>query len=221
METLLEQSTLICISTEMLLSLGQRRVRSRKQLQPWPERHVASSRLLNPDHCRAGIRNKDCFPADPLSSSSQSYHGDVSRAETLQSQSPLPWRRIARNVPWFLVFSEEFMRAVYVATDIKLTQHVVNTVFKIFDEDHDDKLSHKEFIGVMKDRLHRGGMVRGQRYKKVFFKWEYLCVIHHQGLKDGHRWDLTGWKGEETRQIQARCWEEERVYCENTAIWHS
>ncbi|GAA6224291.1 calcium uptake protein 3, mitochondrial-like isoform X3 [Lates japonicus] len=51
---------------------------------------------------------------------------------------------------------EEFNRAVYVATGIKLTRHVVNTVFKIFDEDHDDKLSHKEFIGVMKDRLHRG-----------------------------------------------------------------
>ncbi|XP_026214063.1 calcium uptake protein 3, mitochondrial isoform X1 [Anabas testudineus] len=51
---------------------------------------------------------------------------------------------------------EEFTRAVYVATGIKLTQHLVNTVFKIFDEDHDDKLSHKEFIGIMKDRLHRG-----------------------------------------------------------------
>ncbi|XP_034453434.1 calcium uptake protein 3, mitochondrial isoform X4 [Hippoglossus hippoglossus] len=51
---------------------------------------------------------------------------------------------------------EEFTRAVYVATGIKLTRHLVNTVFKIFDEDHDDKLSHKEFIGVMKNRLHRG-----------------------------------------------------------------
>lgn len=58
--------------------------------------------------------------------------------------------------------SEEFTRAVYVATGITLTQHLVNTVFKIFDEDHDDKLSHKEFIGVMKDRLHRGGGVRQQ-----------------------------------------------------------
>ncbi|XP_024918938.1 calcium uptake protein 3, mitochondrial isoform X4 [Cynoglossus semilaevis] len=55
---------------------------------------------------------------------------------------------------------EEFARAVYVATGIKLTRHLVNTVFKIFDEDHDDKLSHKEFIGVMKERLHRGSRVR-------------------------------------------------------------
>ncbi|XP_049899032.1 calcium uptake protein 3, mitochondrial isoform X3 [Epinephelus moara] len=54
------------------------------------------------------------------------------------------------------VGQDEFTRAVYVATGIKLTRHLVNTVFKIFDEDRDDKLSHKEFIGVMKDRLHRG-----------------------------------------------------------------
>ncbi|XP_030002236.1 calcium uptake protein 3, mitochondrial isoform X4 [Sphaeramia orbicularis] len=54
------------------------------------------------------------------------------------------------------VGQEEFSRAVYVATGITLTRHLVNTVFKIFDEDHDDKLSHKEFIGVMKERLHRG-----------------------------------------------------------------
>ena len=60
-------------------------------------------------------------------------------------------------------YSEEFTRAVYVATGIKLTRHLVNTVFKIFDEDHDDKLSHKEFIGIMKDRLHRSDGVRKQR----------------------------------------------------------
>ncbi|XP_016301946.1 calcium uptake protein 3, mitochondrial-like isoform X3 [Sinocyclocheilus anshuiensis] len=51
---------------------------------------------------------------------------------------------------------DEFARAVYVATGLKLSQHLVNTVFKIFDVDHDDQLSYKEFIGIMKDRLHRG-----------------------------------------------------------------
>ncbi|XP_055087292.1 calcium uptake protein 3, mitochondrial isoform X6 [Periophthalmus magnuspinnatus] len=58
---------------------------------------------------------------------------------------------------------DEFARAVYVATGLKLTRHLVNTIFKIFDVDHDDQLSHKEFIGIMKDRLHRGA--RG--YKSV------------------------------------------------------
>uniref|UniRef100_A0A3Q3AU07 Mitochondrial calcium uptake family, member 3b n=1 Tax=Kryptolebias marmoratus TaxID=37003 RepID=A0A3Q3AU07_KRYMA len=54
------------------------------------------------------------------------------------------------------VGQEEFARAVYVATGIKLSRHLVNIVFKIFDEDRDGKLSHKEFVGVMKERLHRG-----------------------------------------------------------------
>ncbi|XP_062340529.1 calcium uptake protein 3, mitochondrial isoform X2 [Osmerus eperlanus] len=58
---------------------------------------------------------------------------------------------------------DEFARAVYVATGLKLTRHLVNTIFKIFDVDHDDQLSYKEFIGIMKDRLHRGA--RG--YKAV------------------------------------------------------
>ncbi|XP_078135107.1 calcium uptake protein 3, mitochondrial isoform X5 [Sander vitreus] len=52
---------------------------------------------------------------------------------------------------------DEFARAVYVATGLKLTRHLVHTIFKIFDVDHDDQLSYKEFIGIMKDRLHRGG----------------------------------------------------------------
>ncbi|XP_054865888.1 calcium uptake protein 3, mitochondrial isoform X5 [Amphiprion ocellaris] len=59
---------------------------------------------------------------------------------------------------------DEFARAVYVATGLKLTRHLVNTIFKIFDVDHDDQLSYKEFIGIMKDRLHRGARVKGQHY---------------------------------------------------------
>ncbi|XP_057553684.1 calcium uptake protein 3, mitochondrial isoform X4 [Hippopotamus amphibius kiboko] len=51
---------------------------------------------------------------------------------------------------------DEFKRAVYVATGLRLSPHLVNTVFKIFDVDKDDQLSYKEFIGIMKDRLHRG-----------------------------------------------------------------
>lgn len=58
------------------------------------------------------------------------------------------------------LLTDEFARAVYVATGLKLTRHLVNTIFKIFDVDHDDQLSYKEFIGIMKDRLHRGARVR-------------------------------------------------------------
>ncbi|KAM4586223.1 calcium uptake protein 3, mitochondrial isoform 2-T2 [Fundulus diaphanus] len=68
------------------------------------------------------------------------------------------------------VGQDEFTRAVYVATGIQLSHHLVNTVFKIFDEDQDGKLSHKEFIGVMKERLHRGdGGIRAEE-KFVSFK---------------------------------------------------
>ncbi|CAN9514736.1 unnamed protein product [Ophioblennius macclurei] len=65
---------------------------------------------------------------------------------------------------------EEFSRAVYVATGIKLTRHLVNTVFRIFDEDRDGKLSHKEFIGIMKDRLHRGD--RGVKMEEKFVSFK-------------------------------------------------
>ncbi|XP_042172994.1 calcium uptake protein 3, mitochondrial [Oncorhynchus tshawytscha] len=61
---------------------------------------------------------------------------------------------------------DEFGRAVYVATGLKLTRHLVHTIFKIFDVDHDDQLSYKEFIGIMKDRLHRGG--RGYKTAERF-----------------------------------------------------
>ncbi|XP_068176963.1 calcium uptake protein 3, mitochondrial isoform X5 [Antennarius striatus] len=59
---------------------------------------------------------------------------------------------------------DEFARAVYVATGLKLTRHLVHTIFKIFDVDHDDQLSYKEFIGIMKDRLHRGARVKDRRH---------------------------------------------------------
>lgn len=54
------------------------------------------------------------------------------------------------------IFSAEFKRAVKVSTGLQLTDNVVHTVFQIFDSDGDDKLSHVEFLGVMKDRIHRG-----------------------------------------------------------------
>ncbi|XP_074084279.1 calcium uptake protein 3, mitochondrial isoform X3 [Macrotis lagotis] len=61
---------------------------------------------------------------------------------------------------------DEFKRAVYVATGLKLSPHLVSTIFKIFDVDKDDQLSYKEFIGIMKDRLQRGfrGYKTLQRY---------------------------------------------------------
>ncbi|XP_061101257.1 calcium uptake protein 3, mitochondrial-like isoform X2 [Conger conger] len=78
---------------------------------------------------------------------------------------------------------DEFARAVYVATGLKLTRHLVNTVFKIFDVDHDDQLSHKEFIGIMKDRLHRGTRV-SHRHAASF----PTCVRREAGRQVRQLW---------------------------------
>ncbi|VDI51565.1 Hypothetical predicted protein [Mytilus galloprovincialis] len=58
------------------------------------------------------------------------------------------------------VSEEDFQRAVMVCTGQTLSTHLVKTVFQIFDSDGDGHLSHKEFISIMKDRLHRGSRVR-------------------------------------------------------------
>ncbi|XP_040274733.1 calcium uptake protein 3, mitochondrial isoform X3 [Bufo bufo] len=71
---------------------------------------------------------------------------------------------------------DEFKRAVYVATGLKLSPHLVNTVFKIFDVDRDDQLSYKEFIGIMKDRLHRG--FRGYKTVQKYTTFK-ACLKKH------------------------------------------
>ncbi|XP_078684335.1 calcium uptake protein 3, mitochondrial-like isoform X2 [Branchiostoma floridae x Branchiostoma belcheri] len=70
----------------------------------------------------------------------------------------------------------EFKRAVKVSTGIDLAPHVINTVFQIFDEDGDGKLSHKEFISVMKDRIHRG--FRSHLIKHEGWDGYKSCVVH-------------------------------------------
>ncbi|KAL4616647.1 calcium uptake protein 2, mitochondrial isoform X1 [Arapaima gigas] len=57
----------------------------------------------------------------------------------------------------------EFKRAVKIATGHELSENVLDTVFKIFDLDGDNCLSHKEFITVMKDRVLRGLKVQPER----------------------------------------------------------
>ncbi|XP_053615939.1 calcium uptake protein 3, mitochondrial isoform X3 [Plodia interpunctella] len=54
------------------------------------------------------------------------------------------------------ISKDEFHRAVKICTGICQSKHLVDTVFAIFDADGDGLLSYKEFIAIMKDRLHRG-----------------------------------------------------------------
>ncbi|XP_045454621.1 calcium uptake protein 3, mitochondrial [Melitaea cinxia] len=54
------------------------------------------------------------------------------------------------------ISKEEFQRAVLICTGVAQSPQLVGTVFAIFDADGDGRLSYKEFIAIMKDRLHRG-----------------------------------------------------------------
>ncbi|KAJ0061478.1 hypothetical protein NL108_001976 [Boleophthalmus pectinirostris] len=56
----------------------------------------------------------------------------------------------------------QFKRAVRIATGHDLSDNVLDTVFKLFDMDGDNCLSHKEFINVMTDRVLRGLKVQPQ-----------------------------------------------------------
>ncbi|PIO30805.1 hypothetical protein AB205_0100230 [Aquarana catesbeiana] len=69
----------------------------------------------------------------------------------------------------------EFKRAVKVATGQELSENVLDTVFKIFDLDGDNCLSHGEFLGVLKNRLHRG--------LKVIESYRFCECTHLEGMK--------------------------------------
>lgn len=57
------------------------------------------------------------------------------------------------NIP---MGKKEFSRAVHTVTGVALSEHLVDTIFAMFDENQDGLLSYNEFFLVMKDRLHRG-----------------------------------------------------------------
>ncbi|XP_050966578.1 calcium uptake protein 2, mitochondrial isoform X1 [Labeo rohita] len=79
----------------------------------------------------------------------------------------------------------EFKRAVKIATGHELSENVLDTVFKIFDLDGDNCLSHKEFLAVMKDRVLRGLRVQPQHGISGFWK----CVKREtlQGAQEALR----------------------------------
>ncbi|XP_042354670.1 calcium uptake protein 2, mitochondrial isoform X2 [Plectropomus leopardus] len=64
----------------------------------------------------------------------------------------------------------QFKRAVRIATGHDLSENVLDTVFKLFDMDGDNCLSHKEFMGVMKDRVLRGLKVQHQSGLSGYWK---------------------------------------------------
>ena len=69
--------------------------------------------------------------------------------------------------------TEEFQRAVRICTGQSLSDHIVATVFTIFDDDGDGQLSYKEFIAIMKDRIHRGFKVRVSQEQ---YQFKQFCI---------------------------------------------
>lgn len=64
-----------------------------------------------------------------------------------------------------------------ICTGQSLSDHLVATVFQIFDEDGDGQLSYKEFIAIMRDRLHRGIKVSRQSNIMAEFHHFILAVM--------------------------------------------
>ncbi|XP_053165515.1 calcium uptake protein 2, mitochondrial [Hemicordylus capensis] len=64
----------------------------------------------------------------------------------------------------------EFKRAVKVATGQELSDNILDTIFKIFDLDGDNCLSYAEFLGVLKNRMHRGLRVPQQQGIQGYWK---------------------------------------------------
>ncbi|GMT19740.1 hypothetical protein PFISCL1PPCAC_11037 [Pristionchus fissidentatus] len=61
------------------------------------------------------------------------------------------------------VTKAEFARAVQCTCGEKLDDTVVDLIFAVFDANDDGKLSYREFLAVMNDRLHRGLKTRNDR----------------------------------------------------------
>ncbi|KAM9031863.1 calcium uptake protein 2, mitochondrial [Sarcophilus harrisii] len=82
----------------------------------------------------------------------------------------------------------EFKRAVKVATGQELSDNILDTVFKIFDLDGDDCLSHGEFLGVLKNRKHRGLLEPQQPGVQEYWK----CVKRESFKALKEVWKQTG-----------------------------
>lgn len=76
----------------------------------------------------------------------------------------------------------EFKRAVKVATGQELSNNILDTVFKIFDLDGDECLSHEEFLGVLKNRMYRGLWV--PQHQSVQEYWKCVKKESIKGVKE-------------------------------------
>ena len=95
----------------------------------------------------------------------------------------------------------EFKRAVKVARGQELSNNILDTVFKIFDLDGDECLSHGEFLGVLKNRMHRGLWVPQQL--GIQESWKCVKKESMKGVKEV-------WKQAGKDLYRKRVWESYR-----------
>lgn len=88
-----------------------------------------------------------------------------------------------------MVIVGEFQRAVKICTGASLSEHVVRIVFLIFDQDGDGRLSDREFIAIMRDRIHRGLQVNGMPLNSVnpLLNRKLVCLSQSHTRNEG--WD--------------------------------
>ncbi|XP_064552967.1 calcium uptake protein 3, mitochondrial isoform X1 [Drosophila montana] len=101
------------------------------------------------------------------------------------------------------ISKDEFARAAKICTGYCLSQHIIDTVFAIFDADGDGMLHYKEFIAIMKDRLHRGFRVSGR-----FFDYNEALDAYD----DPEYPMFQAWRHSVCRQLD--------FYIDSDALWH-
>ncbi|KRF78974.1 calcium uptake protein 3, mitochondrial isoform X6 [Drosophila virilis] len=101
------------------------------------------------------------------------------------------------------ISKDEFARAAKICTGYCLSQHMIDTVFAIFDADGDGLLHYKEFIAIMKDRLHRGFRVSG-----LFFEYNEALDAYD----DPEYPMFQAWRHSVCRQLD--------FYIDSDALWH-
>ncbi|KAF7251054.1 Calcium uptake protein 2, mitochondrial [Varanus komodoensis] len=113
---------------------------------------------------------------------------DFSIALNMFTVASRPVKRVTCSFFNIIFWLADFKRAVKVVIGQELSENVLDTIFKIFDLDGDNCLSHAEFLGVLKNRMHRGLRVPQQQGVEGYWK----CVKREtiKGAKEV--WKQTG-----------------------------
>ncbi|XP_071952002.1 calcium uptake protein 1, mitochondrial-like isoform X2 [Antedon mediterranea] len=98
-------------------------------------------------------RVKKKYRDDPLGISLVDY---LNLHEMLRNINDIDLALSFYHVAGASVDKETFKHVAKMVANVELSNHLTDVVFTLFDEDDDNKLSHHEFVSVMKNRVMRG-----------------------------------------------------------------